>query len=591
MSADNGVRILLLDGVAIKTADAEYPVPGKPGALLAALALDAGRTVPVERLIDGLWGELPPASARALVHTYVSALRRTLASAGAAESLSTAPGGYRLAIQRDRVDALCFLDLVASARGHSQEHRLLEDAAAMWPGAPLAGITEPLAGPWRTQLDEAWRAVRRRGWELAIADGHAEQIVPELRSATVAEPLQESVHLLLASALHQTGRSDEALDVLADVRIRLAEELGLDPSPRVDELRGRILRHETDSSGGQPNPTSTLSPPTPTPAFPSPAVPVSPPAKETRPAPPKARRWTFILLASVVVGGVLFALQPAAAPSPSGPSLLVLNTDGVVAAAVALPAAPTNVQVANGLAWVSSTRARTVTSVDLAGNAIDHVMGMREPPTSISAQAASATVALGYSGEVVQITPDGAVSAPRPGFEDSRGRLVLAAHEKGTTWAASIDGRIAPLDGPSMAKVEAQPLRLAVEGGRAWILADSPVSLHVVDLATSATVTSALRGQPEDLALKGTEAWVVTSGDDRLWRADPATGRVVATRALPGRPIAVDATDGMIWVATREPNSLVGYNEQTLTQVLAVSLPRPPADLAVHGRQLVIVTE
>ncbi len=231
-----GPSVALFGGVACSVGSRTVPLPpGKPSLLLALLALEAGRVVRISTVIDGLWDEDPPSSARALVHTYVSALRRALDAPGA-PGIETLPGGYRLECDPQAVDV----------------HRLLasagSDDAALWDAA-LADSAQPLLGgveigfvePWQVRIDAARDALQDRVWARRLDEGGASEVLPELRAAVGREPLREDRVLLLARALGQVGRVDDALRALDSYRRRLGEELGLDPSAAVPALRQHLL--------------------------------------------------------------------------------------------------------------------------------------------------------------------------------------------------------------------------------------------------------------------------------------------------------------------------------------------------------------
>jgi DNA-binding SARP family transcriptional activator len=112
---------------------------GKPRALLAMLALNAGSTVSTSRLIDGLWGEAPPASANKLVQVYVSQLRKALGASGDGAEIVTRRHGYELRVGPDAVDAARFERLVAAGAAR--------EALELWRGPPPDDVAdEPFAG-------------------------------------------------------------------------------------------------------------------------------------------------------------------------------------------------------------------------------------------------------------------------------------------------------------------------------------------------------------------------------------------------------------------------------------------------------------
>jgi len=225
--------------------DAPIDVPGgRPRALLTWLALDAGHRVSVETLFDLLWADEPPA-ANAL-QSLVSRLRRVLDDSDVIESVA---GGYRLQLARDRVDAHRFEALAKRghdelAAGHTKAAAAtLRDALALWRGEALAEVSSsPYAPATIARLD----ALRLNAVEDRIAAeltlGQHTAVLADLQLLCDADPMRERLRALQMRALYAAGRQADALQVNADTRQRLAEELGTDPTPDLQDLHLAILR-------------------------------------------------------------------------------------------------------------------------------------------------------------------------------------------------------------------------------------------------------------------------------------------------------------------------------------------------------------
>ena len=210
---------------------------GKPRALLAMLALNAGGTVSTERLIDGLWGEEPPASAHKLVQVYVSQLRKALTVGGDGAAIVTRRHGYELRVDPDAVDARRFERLVAG--GSPRE------ALALWRGPALDDVAdEPFAGPEIRRLEE----LRLEALELAIESeldaGRHREVVGELEALAAAEPLRERLHALRMLALHRCGRQADALAAYRQARSALVDAIGVEPGAELRRLHDAILRQD-----------------------------------------------------------------------------------------------------------------------------------------------------------------------------------------------------------------------------------------------------------------------------------------------------------------------------------------------------------
>jgi predicted ATPase/DNA-binding SARP family transcriptional activator len=221
--------------------------PGRR-ALLGLLAANADRVVSIERIVEGLWGEAPPASAVKVVQTHVSQLRRVLEPdrEGDWQVLVTHPSGYRLAPGPEAVDAARFEAAVqaTSELPVAESVDPLRGALSLWRGPPYAGIERPFVTTEAARLEQLRLAARERCLAGELAHGRHRELVSELQTLAAAHPLDETVAELLMLALYRSGQHAEALRVHAELRRRLAEELGTDPSPGISRLHRRVMRHD-----------------------------------------------------------------------------------------------------------------------------------------------------------------------------------------------------------------------------------------------------------------------------------------------------------------------------------------------------------
>jgi predicted ATPase/DNA-binding SARP family transcriptional activator len=214
--------------------------------LLAALVMAGGATVSIDRLIDLLWGHDPPPAARNSLQSHVARLR---AAVGAPELLVTRPPGYALDRARVEVDAWRFEDEVERARREGARDARstagrLATALSWWRGEPYAEFTDEPAEREARRLDHLRVEARQLLAEAQLRAGDVQAAVDATTRLRLDEPLREDVALVAARALAAAGRSPEALDALRELRDRLADELGLDPSPAVAALEQRLLRGE-----------------------------------------------------------------------------------------------------------------------------------------------------------------------------------------------------------------------------------------------------------------------------------------------------------------------------------------------------------
>jgi predicted ATPase/DNA-binding SARP family transcriptional activator len=210
---------------------------GKPRALLAMLALNAGSSVSTARLIDGLWGEQPPATASKLIQVYVSQLRKALAASADGAEIVTRRHGYELRVGAGTVDAERFERLLA--RGAPRE------ALKLWRGPPLDDVAdEPFAGAEIRRLEELRLAALELAIEHDLSEGRHRDAIAELEALVAAEPLRERLHAMLMLALYRSGRQADALEVYRHAREVLVEQLGIEPGTELHELNQAILVHD-----------------------------------------------------------------------------------------------------------------------------------------------------------------------------------------------------------------------------------------------------------------------------------------------------------------------------------------------------------
>jgi predicted ATPase/DNA-binding SARP family transcriptional activator len=219
--------------------------------LLAALVAAEGRTVSVDALIDALWGETPPRSARNTLQSHVARLRDLLGDPGA---IATRAPGYALVPEVVRTDADGFRAAVREATaqvGADPEVavRLLTDALRLWRGEAFAGVGDDLARHHAARLEEL-RTTARRLLATAQQDrGDLAAAIETRRALHADDPLREEDVTAFASDLAAAGRLPEALEVLREHRRALAEQLGLDPGPAVATLERQLLAGTTPDDG------------------------------------------------------------------------------------------------------------------------------------------------------------------------------------------------------------------------------------------------------------------------------------------------------------------------------------------------------
>src|SRR5919201_1093184 len=255
-------RFSLLGPLAV-TLDGEPVSLGgqKRRALLATLLLEPKRVVSRDRLIDALWGEDPPDTARNTVQVYVSQLRKLLPEG----MLETAPPGYRLAVEPDTVDVFEFVRLSEEGRAAlaagdaARAAETLRTALALWRGPPLADLAwEPFAQSEIVRLEELRLAALEDRIDADLALGRHGQLVSELEQLVAEHPLRERLRGQLMLALYRSGREAEALEAYQATRRALVDELGIEPSPALQQLETAILRQDPSLVASAPGPSGTV---------------------------------------------------------------------------------------------------------------------------------------------------------------------------------------------------------------------------------------------------------------------------------------------------------------------------------------------
>jgi DNA-binding SARP family transcriptional activator len=217
--------------------------------VLAGLLLESNQVVPIERLIDTLWSETPPATARTIVHGYISRLRKLFArhtSDNDPEIVTRAPG-YLLRVDSDRVDAHRARRLIRHAHGLEPEERaqVLSEAVSLWRGPVLADVASArLHRTYAPNLSELRLIALEERIDADLELGRHHQLLIELSTLVDQNPLRERLTAQLMLASYRAGHRAEAQARYHDIRQGLSHELGIDPGPELRGLYERLLRDD-----------------------------------------------------------------------------------------------------------------------------------------------------------------------------------------------------------------------------------------------------------------------------------------------------------------------------------------------------------
>jgi len=215
--------------------------------LLGRLLVADGRAVPIDVLIDDLWSGSPPPRADSTLQSHISALRRTIGS----QPIGRLGRSYCLTLARDQLDVWCAEEDLAAARlrlgsgDHAEAIEVVEQALGRWRGSPLADVaSHAWAAPEMARCEEL-RVQCLEAWlDAHLRAGRSDAVVAQAEAAVAEYPLRERLWAQLMMGLYRSGRQADALRAYQRLRLQLAEQLGLNPSPELVALERAILQHD-----------------------------------------------------------------------------------------------------------------------------------------------------------------------------------------------------------------------------------------------------------------------------------------------------------------------------------------------------------
>ena len=571
-------------------------------ALLALLALNANRVVSVDRLVDALWGEQPPATAPTALYGLVSGLRKLLepdtAGNGEGRVILTQAPGYLLELPPEQIDFFRF-DLLAAegrvalAEGDAEKAAArLSLALELWRGPPLQDVGPlPFAQSEIARLEELQLAALEDRIDADLAAGRNGDLVAELEPLVADHPLRERTRGQLMRALYRTGRQADALAVYRDTRRMLVDELGLEPGERLQELERAILRHDPSL-----DPRQSLATDAPLVAKGDAAI------RAPVRASPHARRRTRWIAATLPLLALALWLSLHGFKGGSGGRAVQIRANGVgiiergkVVAAGSLGASPSDVAVGAGSVWVSSTEGHTVARVDPETGGVRQTIQVGSGASGIAADDRAVWVANSLDGtvsrvdpranKVVQTIPVG--SAP-----------VAIALGRGAVWVASEDDQtLSRLDAhtgilTARVPVGAAPRAIAIGAGGIWVADEVRGVVFRVDPAQRTIVDTINVGNgPSDIAVGTGSVWVANNLDGTVSRINPGRAVVTATIPVGDGPRGIAVLGDQVWVSNEFDGRLALIDPRTNSVTQTVQLGQRPQGLAVMRSRLFVAVQ
>jgi DNA-binding SARP family transcriptional activator/ABC-type branched-subunit amino acid transport system substrate-binding protein/DNA-binding beta-propeller fold protein YncE len=573
--------------------------------LLALLLLRANEVVPVDRIIEELWGEEPPASATKSVHALVSKLRSRLEHEGVAQGgngvengvLLTRPHGYVLTVAPGELDVDRFQALVQEARSALAANRVVEaaenlrEALALWRGPPLAEFAyDSFAQIEIAKLEELRLAALEERIDADLMLGRERDVIHELEAHVAAYPLRERPRAQLMLALYRSGRQAEALDVYQRARQTLVGELGIEPGSALQQLEAQILNHDPV---------------------------LDRPIRDERPSHlvrrPKRRRayiaaLTALLLAAAATAAAVEMTGNSNSRSDAESSGSVAAIDPStqrIVARVDIGNTASAISVGEGSVWALNADDQTIAQIDPETRTLVKTFGTGGIPTDLDAGAGGIWVGDGFQGELasgvpttfpralrridpetahtiktIELSRQGGVQ-PWPGR--SPGETHVAVGE-GSIWVLNPNqtlARIDPLTNRVIATVPSLRARTVATGlGSAWAIAVDGSLVRINPRTTTVAARIPLAAASLDgIAFAAGAVWMTDPFGGSVWRIDPDP---LVTRTIPvGIGVTgIAAGRGAVWASNDWADTItrIAADTNRVTNVISI---RSPQDVTV----------
>jgi YVTN family beta-propeller protein len=604
------VDFRILGGLEVDDRGRSLPLGGhQQRALLALLLLRANEVVPVDEIIDDLWGAEPPPSATKSVHALISKLRRRLENepadpegeAGENGVLFTRPHGYVLTVASGELDLHRFQSLLdegqqALSAGRADDAAAkLRQGLALWRGPPLAEFAyESFAQVEIARLEELRLSALEERIEADLALGRDRDLIPELEALVAKNPLRERLRGQLMLALYRSGRQAQALDAYQRARRVLVDELGIEPSPALQRLEQAILQQDGSLELTRPRPRVA--------------------DRDLELAVPESvvssarRRRLHLRKVAVPAAAAAVAALIALLAFRSGSESITVRANSVaiidpktnkVVADVKVGTRPGAVAVGEGAVWVANLDDSTLSRINPKTRAVERTIPMQGvSPSDIAAGEGGVWVANGPDNAVVRVSPDANEIVDRVDTDECLGFDASIAVGEGAVWfvcAASLI-RIDPAsnDAVRLRYLGGVPRGIAVGLGAVWVSDGAQNTVSRINPQTrQVTGTFTVAGDPRGLAVGQGAVWVSAFRDDQVSRLAARTGEPITTESIHvgDGPIDVAVGAGGVWVANSREGTVSRIDPQTRKVVATIRLGNSPRGIAVGANRIWVTVQ
>ena len=530
-------------------------------AVLAFLLAERERVVSVDQIADALWREHPPAGYAATIQSYVFRLRELLEPGRRRGEqpgvIVTEPGGYRLDVDPDAVDAAVFQRLLESgerflAAGQPAEGAEdLARALSLWRGSVLADLGGyDFAAHLARRLEELRLRALESRFEADLALGLHGSVIAELTSLAESHPLREHLQAQRLLALYRAGRQADALDAFREVRTQMMDELAIEPGSELVDLHQRILNHDAGLMlGGLDRVARARS--------------EQPTARRVMPAGSKRRVAALAVSAvmlAAVVGSSAGDAPSSALRTMTANSLVRIDGNGSFHDAVLVGVSPDGVALAGRSAWVANTGADTVSKIDLDKHLVVQTTPVGSAPEALAISGSDVWVVNSEASTVsrVNMKTSQVVDTVRVGNQPG----AIAVGDSGIWVVNTGDGtvvRIDPTTGETREPIAVglRPAGIAVDADTVWVSNRGEGTVSPIDVESGILGSSIPVGAgPAGIAATDDAVWVANSLSQTVSRIDPRSRRVVGTTRVGDGPHSIALMGGRLWVSNEFAGSI-----------------------------------